>query len=92
MATISLTNRQTAQSLHGQSVLVTLDSSESNTYLSQLSIGDLVESDESGDLGTISFIDDKGHSFKVTPVQPDFRFDGASVGLLSLDNTITVTI
>jgi multidrug efflux pump subunit AcrA (membrane-fusion protein) len=91
MATILLTNRQTAQSLHGQSVLITLDSSQSNTYLFQFSIGNSVQSDESGNLGTISFIDTKGHSFKVTPVQPDFRFEGANYGLLNDGEAVIVT-
>jgi hypothetical protein len=91
MATITVTNQKASQALFGQSVTVTLDSSDS-LQLAHIAVGDKIELDSSGNIGYICSIDLYGNSFKANPV------DGAStlasttpVGYLAEDEDIDIT-
>lgn len=90
MATV--TNRKASQSLRGQAVLVTLDSTDA-AQLSDFSEGMLCTNGSSGKTGTINKVDYYGTSFTVNPIQPDRDFASASTyGYLAVDETITVTV
>jgi len=82
-------NDRTAQALRGESVIVTVPSSDWATVSSSLAIGDEILIPESGNLGTVGSIDSFGLTFEVVPFQPDFRFDGANPGLLTAGETIS---
>ena len=91
MATIQVTNQKASQSLRGQAVIVTLDDTDS-AELANISEGDSCVNDSSGKTGTIYSVDTKGHSFKISPIQPDRDFASASVyGYLAVNETITIT-
>lgn len=83
-----VTNRKASQSLPGQSVLVTLDSTDS-AELENFSEGMLVTHDSSGKTGTIHRVDSFGHSFSVNPIQPDRTF--GVYGYLAASDTVTVS-
>lgn len=90
MAT-NFTNRKASQSLRGQAVLVSLDSSDSaNLYLVQE--GMLCTNSSSGKTGTVSRVNVYGTSFWVSPIQPDRTFESAGVyGYLANGETVSVT-
>ena len=70
-----------AQAYKGQAVKITL----SNSYISQLPniiLGEIMENSD-GKLGIVCEIDSFGNSFKISPLQPNFRFDSdATPGIL----------
>ena len=82
------TNAKASQALRGQSVTVTLDPAVDG-YPEANYLGSTVSVDSSGKEGTIVSVDVNGVSFKVTPVQPDLRFDSASTpGILAVGEII----
>lgn len=86
----AFTNRKASQSLRGQSVIVTLDGTDS-AHLSLLSRGQLATNASSGKTGTVGFVDSFGHSFQVIPIQPNTDFSSASTyGYLASGETVTV--
>lgn len=89
MAT-NYTNREAAQALKGQAVLVTVNSSDSaNLYL--LRKGQLA-TNASGKTGTVYSVDVYGTSFLVTPIQPDRDFGSTSVyGYLPVGDVVSVS-
>lgn len=89
MATIVLTNQKASQSLRGQAVIVTLDDSDS-AELENLEVGMVCENNSSSKTGTIQSIDLYGHSFKISPIQPDRDFATAD-GYLAANETVNVT-
>lgn len=87
----NFTNRRDAQSLKGQGVLVTLNSSDAaNLYLVQE--GMLCTNGTSNKTGTVSKVNVYGNSFLVDPIQPDRNFDSAPTvyGYLSTGTVVTV--
>ena len=89
MAT-NFTNRKAAQSLAGQSVLVTLDSTDA-ANLDLLTEGMLCTNGSSGKTGTVGRVDYFGNSFKIKPIQPNRNFDSVSTyGYLAVGETVTV--
>ena len=76
MAT-NFTNRKASQSLMGQAVIVTLDSTDAGN-LELLAIGQLATNQSSGKTGTIASVDYYGTSFKINPIQPDKNFSSLS--------------
>jgi hypothetical protein len=88
----AVTNRKASQSLKGTAVLVTLDSTDS-AYLADFSEGMLCTVSSSSETGTINRVDSEGHSFSVTPIQPDKYFQSApsTYGYLAVGETVTVT-
>ncbi len=69
-------NQKASQSLRGESVIVTLDATDS-LQLPNLNIGDQVLLDN-GKVGIIKFVDTFGHSFKIGPLQPDMNLSTIS--------------
>jgi hypothetical protein len=86
MATV--TNRVAASALRGQSVKVTLDSTDS-AQLATMVLGTVCTASGSSNTGVISSIDVYGTSFEVTPIQPNKRFDGTAQGQLAASVTVT---
>lgn len=84
---IQVTNRKASQSLKGTAVLVTLDATDS-AQLENFSEGQLVTADATGRTGNIHSVDYPGHSFLVSPIQPDKEF--GIYGYLAADATVTV--
>ena len=84
----TVTNRKASQAYRGESVIVTLNAAD-HAVLSTLVLGTVCTCNQSSKTGTISFIDKYGLSFKITPISPDKRFDGATKGILSVSDTIT---
>lgn len=83
-------NRKASQSLRGQAVLVTLDSTDAaNMYL--LREGMLCTNSSSGKTGTVEKVNVYGNSFAVSPIQPNMDFASASVyGYLAVGETVSV--
>lgn len=92
MATQNFTNRKASQSLPGESVLVTVDGTDSaNLY--KLREGQLCTNNSSGKTGTVHRVDVYGTSFSVNPIQPNMTFESSSVyGYLAVNETVIVTI
>ena len=89
MAT-AVTNRRASQSLKGQAVLVTLDSTDA-AQLANFSEGMLCTNGSSSKTGTINRVDYEGNTFSVSPIQPDTTFESATVyGYLAVSETVTV--
>jgi hypothetical protein len=84
----TVTNRVAASALRGESVKVTLDSTDS-AKLATMVLGTVCTASGSSNTGTISAIDVYGNSFEVTPIQPNKRFDGTAVGQLAASVTVT---
>lgn len=86
------TNRKSSQSLRGQAVLVTCNSTDAaNIYL--LRKGQLATMASSSNTGTVGFIDIYGISFEVNPIQPDKTFEsgGGVYGYLAVGEVVTVS-
>ena len=89
MAAVSFTNQVASQALRGQNVIVTLDASDS-ANLSQIQVGMECKEFSFSTLGYVSSVDYYGHSFEITPLQPDFVFGGE--GYLPASASIEVTL
>ena len=88
---ISVTNQRASQALNGQSVRVTLDSSDSLTYLSEISEGMPVQVQSSNVYGTVGKVDYYGNSFQVTPYMPTGNLASSSTpGYLADNETINI--
>jgi hypothetical protein len=87
---VSVTNRKTCQSLRAQSVIVTLDTSESEN-LKDIEIGQKATLDSNGKIGYVCRVDKFGNSFEVNPAMPvkDFASDNIA-GYLMADESITI--
>lgn len=84
---MAATNTISAQAYKGQSVIITPIAGTLGDFL----IGEMLVVASSGKIGTICEIDTYGSSFKVTPLQPNFRFDGdGTPGILGAGETISV--
>ena len=85
-----ITNRKSAQALDGQSVIVTLNGSDADTYLSTLTVGQSCTATSSSKAGVIVSIDTMGVSFKVRPIMPNTRFDSSSTpGIFATSDSVT---
>ena len=91
MAFITLTNTVASQALRGQSVKVTLGSSE-NSYLQDVQVGALCGITATGDNALVQSVDYFGNSFEITPLQPNFDCHGSIPGYLNATDTVVVTI
>lgn len=85
-----VTNTVAASALRGQGVKVTLSQSESVTYLSTLLKGQSCTISQSSNEGVIDSVDYDGNSFIVVPKMPSKRFDGATTGVLSVNDTVSI--
>lgn len=83
-------NQIASQSLRGQAVLVTLNSSDAaNLYL--VEEGQVCTNSSSGKTGTVARVNVYGNSFWVSPIQPDRTFESAGVyGYLAVNETVSV--
>lgn len=89
MAT-NYTNRLASQSLKGQAVIVTVNSSDA-ANLWRLSRGQLATNQSSSKTGTVGSIDVYGTSFEVIPIQPDRDFASSNVyGYLAVGETVII--
>ena len=84
------TNRLASPALRGGSVLITLDSTETVTKLPSVTIGQKATVGSTSKTGYVSSVDYYGHSFEVTPGNPDLRFDSTATGYLSVSEVITL--
>ena len=91
MATVTVTNTKYSQALRGQDVIVTVTGSTNVAKLQQISVGDAVASGAAE--GTVSSVDYYGHTFHVTPLQPNFSFATPGVpGYFTSGANVVVTI
>ena len=92
MATVSFTNQVASQALKGEDVIISLSSTEVSK-LSSISVGNKAEISATTIYGVVSSIDSYGHSFQVTPAQPNFSFGTVVAdGYLSAGDVIDVTV
>lgn len=91
MATINCTNTKAQSAIKGQSVLIILSGAESLSVLPVLSVGKLATNNSNSAIGYIDFVDTKGHSFRVKPVQPDKQFNTGTTTTLNASELITIT-
>ncbi len=87
-----VTNITAAQALRGQGVKVTLGTSDVTNILPTLLKGQTCQCAQSSNTGIIYSVDYDGNSFIVTPTSPIGRFDGASNGILSVNDTVSILI
>lgn len=92
MATINATNQVAASAIKGESVMVTLNGAESLSVLPVLAVGQLATNNSNSATGYIDFIDTYGHSFSVSPKQPNTQFNTGTTNTLGAAELITVTI
>lgn len=86
----NLTNRVVSPALRSQDALVTLNWTDSNASISNISVGQKCGVVSNGKLGTVSEIDPNGLYVKCKPATPDARFDSASTpGQLAVNELIT---
>jgi hypothetical protein len=85
---ISVTNQRASQTLSGQAAKVTLDSSDSLTYLSEIAEGMPVQVQSSNVYGLVSRVDYYGNSFQVTPYMPTGDLSSASTPGYLAENEI----
>lgn len=91
MSTVSFTNQVASQALRGQDAIVTLDASDS-AKLSTISVGQQASISTTSIYGVVSQIDSYGHSFHVSPIQPDFDFASPTQdGYLKATETVVVS-
>lgn len=86
----NLTNQVAAPALRGQDGLVTLNWTDSNASIANISVGQKCGVVSSGKLGTVSEIDPNGLYVKCKPAQPNARFDSTTTpGILNSGELIT---
>ena len=91
--TVTVLQQNPSPAFKGQAAIVTLNVGDSLTILPRLKIGQQCEVSSSSNLGTIASVDYKGNTFKVSPAQPNLRFDSSSTpGILNTTETITITL
>jgi hypothetical protein len=91
MSTVSFTNQVASQALRGEDVIVSLDSTDT-AKLSSISVGQQASISATSIYGVVSEIDSYGHSFQVTPIQPNFAFASPSqAGYLKATETVVVS-
>ena len=91
MAT-NFTNQKASQSLRGQAVLVTLNSSDAGN-LYKVTKGALCTNNSSGKTGTVATVNVYGNSFWVSPIQPDRTFESSGTyGYLAANETVIVNV
>lgn len=83
------TNRKASQALRGQAVKVTLDSSATINYLSQVTKGQACVVSGTNKTGTVYRVDYKGNSFLVRPKDDNDTFNSTG-GYLAVGATVTV--
>jgi len=86
----NLTNQVASPALRSQDALVTLNWTDSNASIANVSIGQKAGVVSSGKLGTVSEIDPAGLYINIKPAQPDRSFDSLSTpGILAANELIT---
>lgn len=89
MATV-FSNIKTFQASKGQTVQVTLDTSEV-ALMDEINVGDPCQVDSSGNVGYVSRIDRMGHTIWVTPNMPIADMSSTSpIGYLEDGDPLTV--
>ena len=89
MAT-NFTNRLASQALRGESVTVTVDSTD-QANLDLLEEGMIATNQSSGKTGTVGRVDYYGSSFQVIPIQPNMDFSSVSpYGYLANGTVVSV--
>lgn len=87
---VTVTNIKASQSLHAQSVIITLNATDS-AQLTNINVGDKATLDSNGKIGYVCRVDKFGHSFKVNPETPIKNFASDSVpGYLAPSESITI--
>jgi hypothetical protein len=87
---MQVTNQIAAPALRGQSVLVSLNASESANKLPSIYNGEKATVSSTGNVGYVSSVDIYGTSFEVTPRNPDLSFSSVQAGYLSAGEIITL--
>ncbi len=82
-------NQKASQALRGEGVRVTLDSSATINYLSQVNKGDNCVVSGTNKKGTVYSVDYKGNSFLVKPNTDNDTFNSTG-GYLAAGATVTV--
>ena len=91
MATINCTNQVASSAIKGETVMITLDGPESLSVLPVLAVGQLATNNSNSVTGYIDAVDAYGHSFSVSPVQPDKQFNTGTTNTLAAAELITIT-
>lgn len=87
---MSVTNQTASVALRGQAVTVTLNPSDALSALPNITLGEKATVGSTSLVGYVSSIDSLGMSFKVSPRNPDLRWDSTATGYLSVSETITL--
>ena len=89
MATV--VNRVASPALRGQTVLVSLDSSETTTKLPNVTLGQKATIGSSSYVGYVSSIDSYGSTFQISTQTPATNLSSSSTpGILTTSETITL--
>jgi hypothetical protein len=87
---LQVTNQLASPALKGSAVLVTLNSAESLSKLPQIVAGYKATMGSSANVGYVSSVDIYGHSFEVSPANPDQRFESIEKGYLMATELVTI--
>lgn len=87
---LQCTNTKSSQALRGEAVTVTVSGAEALSKLPQIAEGYKATMGSTANVGYVSSVDTYGQSFKVTPANPDQRFESVEKGYLSSGELITI--
>lgn len=88
---LQVTNQISSPALSGGAAVVSLNGTETISKLPQIVIGYKATMGSSANVGYVSSVDAYGHSFEVTPRNPDERFESITPGYLQVNELITIT-
>lgn len=85
------TNRVASSALRGESVIVTLDSTETLSKLPNVTVGQQATLGSSSLVGYVESVDTYGNSFKIATKTPATNLASSSTpGVLAVDEVITL--
>lgn len=91
-AYIQVTNQTAAHVFAGASVLITLSSTESVSKLPLLSVGMKCTLGSNSNVGYISSVDAKGHSFRIQPTSKEKTIDGIGSNNVTVGEIIQIQL
>ena len=84
-------NQTSSPALRGQTVVVTLNSTETTSKLPNITLGQQATIGSSSNVGYVSSIDTYGNTYKITPQTPATNLSSSSTpGILTTSETITL--
>ena len=87
---LQVTNQIASPALKGAAVVVSLNGTETVSKLPLIQVGYKATMGSTTNVGYVSSADIYGHSFEVSPANPDQRFESIEKGYLSVNELVTI--